>query len=229
MGSYADQLISTEDVTAKVRAAVTATIPAMQVEQRDKAIADIQTSCQAATGLQCQVVTFYQGGKYSLYRYKRYGDVRLVMAPEEATSPSSAAIRTTSPIRAFDLDLTLLRVYENGQPSRPRTTSGGVRRARTRATDRSCRKSGYHGRLLTMAQMEYLRDVPYPATLAGYKAQIAILQGPVGTERSQRRARIETRSSAREIAEGENGYQAGLVDSIIMSRKGHSSTTSARA
>ncbi len=45
-GSYADQLISTEDVTAKVRAAVTARVPALQVEQRDKAIADIQTACQ---------------------------------------------------------------------------------------------------------------------------------------------------------------------------------------
>ena len=86
VGSYADQLISMADVTAQVRSAVTATVTARQVEQRDKAIADMQTSCQAETGLVCQVVTFYQGGKYSLYRYKRYSDVRLVMAPEEGIS-----------------------------------------------------------------------------------------------------------------------------------------------
>ena len=112
-GFYADQLISMEDVTAKIRAAVTATVPALQVEQRDKAISDIQGACQS--GFVCQVVTFYQGGKYSVYRYKRYSDVRLVMAPEAGTSFFGGDPDNFTYLR-YDLDLTLLRVYENGQP-----------------------------------------------------------------------------------------------------------------
>ncbi len=51
------------------------------------------------TGLRSDVVTLYQGGQYHLYRYKKYTDVRLVFAPRR-TSPFSAAIRTTSNIRA---------------------------------------------------------------------------------------------------------------------------------
>src|SRR5665647_3403986 len=39
--TYADQLVSMEDVTSKVRSAVTAKVTATQVEQRDKAISDI--------------------------------------------------------------------------------------------------------------------------------------------------------------------------------------------
>lgn len=76
----------TRCVTATVRAAVTATVAAKQVEQRDEAIADMQTARAAATALQCQAVTFYQGGKYALYRCKRYSDVRLVMAPTTLTN-----------------------------------------------------------------------------------------------------------------------------------------------
>ena len=55
---YVDQLQSIEDVTARVRGAVTATAPAAQVEQRNGAIERIQQECAAATGLTCQVVTF---------------------------------------------------------------------------------------------------------------------------------------------------------------------------
>ena len=32
----------------------------------------------------CESVTLYQGGQYFLYKYKRYDDVRLVFAPEQA-------------------------------------------------------------------------------------------------------------------------------------------------
>ena len=36
-----------------------------------------------STGLRSDVVTLFQGGKYHLYRFKKYTEVRLVFAPEE--------------------------------------------------------------------------------------------------------------------------------------------------
>src|SRR5690349_2385880 len=69
-GLYVDQLVGITDVTPKVRAKVTGTTASQQVTQRDAAIRAIQDECQQQSGNVCQVVTFYQGGRYSLYQYK---------------------------------------------------------------------------------------------------------------------------------------------------------------
>jgi hypothetical protein len=218
-GFYADQLISTEDVTPKVRSAVTATVTAKQVEQRDKAIGDIQTSCQTATGLVCQVVTFYQGGKYSVYRYKRYSDVRIVMAPEEGISFFGGDPDNFTYPR-FDLDLTLLRVYENGQPMKTehylRWNSAGAKEGDLTFV---VGNPGSTGRLLTMAQMEYLRDVQYPATLANYKAQIALYKEVAAQSDANKRRYENTLFSLENSQKATKGYNAGLLDPAIMARK----------
>jgi hypothetical protein len=218
-GYYADQLISMEDVTAKVRSAMTASAPASQVDQRDKAITEIQTSCQRATGLLCQVVTLYQGGKYSLYRYKRYSDVRIVMAPEEGISFFGGDPDNFTYPR-FDLDLTLLRVYENDKPMKTehylRWNSNGAKEGDLTFV---VGNPGSTGRLLTMAQMEYLRDVQYPATLASYKSQIALYKDIAAQSEANKRKYENTIFGLENSQKATKGYYAGLVDPTIMGRK----------
>lgn len=218
-GSYADQLVSMEDVTARVRAAVTAKATAAQVAQRDKAVEEIQSSCQTSTGLTCQVVTFYQGGKYALYRYKRYTDVRLVMAPEEGTSFFGGDPDNFTYPR-YDLDLSLLRVYENGQPLKTahylRWNSNGAKDGELTFV---VGNPGSTGRLLTMAQMEYLRDVQYPATLAGYKLQIALYKELMAQSDANRRRYENTVFGLENSQKAVTGYNAGLIDVGIMARK----------
>ena len=79
-----DVLISTEDMTDRIQAAVKgAKNSDDEFALRRKAIAEIEKESQQKTGLRSDVVTLYQGGEYWLYRYKKYTDVRIVFAPEE--------------------------------------------------------------------------------------------------------------------------------------------------
>ena len=111
-------LMSTEDVTARVTAALK---PGMTAEQsaaaRQKAIAEIEKESKEKTGLRSDVVTLYQGGAYHLYRFKRYDDVRLVFAPEEQIAFYGGDPDNFEYPR-FDLDICIFRAYENGQPAK---------------------------------------------------------------------------------------------------------------
>ena len=93
-------LISIEDVTAQVNAAVkTGMPPDTAGKARENAIAQIEKESKDKTGLRSDVVTLYQGGAYHLYRYKRYDDVRSFSRPNSRW-PSTAAIPIISSIPA---------------------------------------------------------------------------------------------------------------------------------
>src|SRR5947207_12316235 len=72
-------LMSIEDVSARVNGAVKANATdAEAFAARRAEIAAIEAESLKATGLRSDVIALYQGGQYSLYRYKKYTDVRLV-------------------------------------------------------------------------------------------------------------------------------------------------------
>ena len=111
-------LESTEDVTARVNAAIQPEMDASAaLAARRAIIAQIEKESKDKTGLRSNVITLYQGGSYQLYRYKRYTDVRLVFAPEQ-----QAAFYGGDPDNfeypRYDLDICIFRVYENGQPAK---------------------------------------------------------------------------------------------------------------
>jgi len=218
-GLYVDQLVAIGDVTQKIRARVTAPTAGQQVAQRDAAIQAIQDECQQQSGNVCQVVTFYQGGRYSLYQYKRYSDVRLVMAPEEEISFYGGDPDNFTYPR-YDLDLTLLRVYENDAPMK---TKDFLKWSAAGAKEGDLvfviGNPGSTGRLLTVAQMEYLRDVTYPAQLAQLKRTIGIYQEVMSRSEDARRQWENQLFYAQNSFKAITGYQAGLLDTAIMARK----------
>jgi peptidase S46-like protein len=218
-GMTADQLQSIEDVTAQVRQAVTATTTARMVAQRDSTIARIEQQCGAGSGLLCQVVTFYQGGRYSLYRYHRYTDLRLVMAPEEAASfYGGDPDNFTFP--RFDLDVSLVRIYENNAPLKaPHFLKWSAAGAGDGELVFVVGNPGSTGRLLTLAQMAYLRDVVYPATLENYAVQIAAFKDLASASEQARRRYEDQIFGLENSQKAVLGYRSGLTDSSIMGRK----------
>jgi len=218
-GLYVDQLQSIQNVTDRVRSAITGKTPAEQAAQRTAVITQIQTECNQQTQLNCQVVSLYNGGIYSIYRYRRFNDIRLVMAPEgDIAFFGGDPDNFTYP--RYDLDLTLLRVYENGQPYSPPdylkwSPAGAVENELVFVVG----NPGSTGRLNTISQMEFLRDVGYPATLGAYKRALAIYADLARTDTSAARRYQNDVFGVANSQKAVTGYRTGLLDTLSMAKK----------
>jgi len=109
-------LISIENVTTQVvNASKDVETDKAKNEKRKEEIAKIEKTSNDKTGLRSDVVELYDGGEYWLYRYKKYTDVRLVMAPElQAAAFGGDPDNFNYP--RFSLDFAFFRVYENNKP-----------------------------------------------------------------------------------------------------------------
>jgi len=147
----ANVLVSFEDVTVKVQAATG--------EQKKAVMADMEKDCTSKTALKCEVISFYSGGEYWLYRFKKYTDLRVVFAPEEQTAFFGGDYDNFTYPR-YDLDIAFLRAYENGQPAK---TPNYFKWSATGAADGEFvvlpGNPGSTSRLSTVAQLAYQRDI----------------------------------------------------------------------
>ncbi len=120
-GLYVDQLVAIEDVTDQVYAALDGMqTDAERANARQEAIEDITREVLdkaggAGSGHVVEVINLYQGGKYSAYTFRRYSDLRLVMAPELQLGYFGGDTDNFTYPR-YALDVTFFRVYENGDP-----------------------------------------------------------------------------------------------------------------
>jgi hypothetical protein len=161
-----NQLVRMTDVTDRMKKA-TAGLEGARFKDAQKAeIARIEKECQTSPALRCNVVSLWHGGRYDLYEYRRHQDVRVVFAPEFAIA-FFGGDPDNFMFPRYDLDVSFVRVYEDGKPLR---TPNHLRwsKAGPRAGD-VVFVSGHPGmtdRLLTVAELEYQRDVAIPETIA---------------------------------------------------------------
>ena len=106
-----------EEVTLKVKAGIKDETPvADALARRNVAVAAIENDCTAKTHHVCTVVNLYTGGRYDLYQYRRYSDLRLVFAPEQQLAFFGRERDSITYLR-YGLDAAFLRAYENGKPA----------------------------------------------------------------------------------------------------------------
>ncbi len=225
--TYVDQLITIEDVTAEVQAAFDAgTTDSAKVANRMTKQNDVirrsaskfkQTN--PADSMIFQVYSFYNGGRYSLYSFKRYTDVRLVFAPEEEIAFYGGDPDNFTYPR-YDYDLSLFRVYENGKPIKtpnffPFSKNGAVENEPVFVVG----NPGRTGRLNTVSQLETGRDYTYPYNIAAFGSRLRALNEYVEKNPDKRYENINTIFGIANTLKSITGVLSGLKDPILMAKK----------
>jgi hypothetical protein len=214
-----NDLVEISDVTQRIEKA-TKGLPDQKYNDAQKAeMSKIEKECATSDKLRCDVVTLFHGGQYHLYKYRRYQDVRLVFAPELAIAFFGGDPDNFNFPR-YDLDLSFIRVYENDAPANIehyfRWSPKGP------ADEELTFVSGHPGgtdRSLTMAELQFQREVSMPAMLLRLAELRGVLTefGRIGEE--------EKRISTEDLFFIENSYKAfkgeleALNDDKLMGKK----------
>lgn len=213
-------LQSIEDVTERVNGAVKEGMSAADAgAARRSMMAAIEKESTEKTGLRSDVVTLYQGGKYHLYRYKKYTDVRLVMAPEQGIAFFGGDVDNFEYPR-FNLDVCFFRAYENDQPAKVQnylkwSPTGPSEGDLVFVTGHP----GTTNRLETLAKLEHRRDYTLPYTLARLRMLEAILEQFSARTPAYRKMASEDLHRVANARKAFTGMYQGLLDPAILARK----------
>jgi hypothetical protein len=222
-GLFVDQLVKIEDITKRIQDAMTGAASQSeqaQLQAREEAFSVVKQEYgqkEGWKGLELQTITFYNGGRYSIYGFKRYTDVRLVFMPELQLGFFGGDYDNFTYPR-YALDCSFFRVYDNGKPLQTthffKFNPNGVRDGEPIFV---IGNPGHTERLKTVAELEFDRDLQVPATIQLLKNRSAALQAYNATAKND--------SVLNEIFSYENSLKAyggqleGLRDASLLARK----------
>ncbi|MCX6152098.1 MAG: S46 family peptidase [Ignavibacteriales bacterium] len=218
---FVDQLVSIKDVTKEVQNAIAAgKTDEEKISNKSKIIEEITSKFKKESGLEASVVTLYNGGKYSLYAYKRYKDVRLVFAPETQLGFFGGDFDNFTYPR-YNLDVTFFRVYDDS--GKPLKSENYFKWSPKSAMDGEAifvvGNPGRTNRLNTISQLEYFRDIQYPTILKMLNGIVEVYEqtikdNPAKADKLMDRLYGYTNSQKVYI-----GEIKGLNDPYLMARK----------
>lgn len=205
------------DVTGRIDTATSGVAPEAFARTRDSEIARIESECSSGDH-RCEVVTLYQGGRYGLYEYTRYDDVRLVFAPEHQIAAFGGDPDNYNFPR-YCLDFAFLRVYRGGHPA---ATPAHLRMRFTPLQEDevvlAVGNPGTTSRTRTSAEIAFARDVQLPWTLnllseTRGRLLAYAMQGP-----EQARIASNALQGVENLIKRYNGQRRALVESDGLSR-----------
>jgi len=225
---WADQLMEIRDVTDRVYAALEGLTG---TEERAQAREAIQETIVAEiteefggedAGYNIEMVELYAGGRYSVYIFKRYTDLRLVMSPELQVAYFGGDWDNFTYPR-YDLDMTFYRIYdEDGEPLEtenyfPFNTEGVSEGDLVFVIG----NPGNTTRLHTVAQLEYRRDIEDQAVLDLLRTRTPVLEA-YAAEHPQEAREMDLRNTIfgfLNYLKSQTGVVKGLHDPVIMAKR----------
>ena len=231
-GLYMDQLVAITDVTDAMSAGVDA---AETDAEREAAFADAEAGVvadlladygitspnPAADDYVVQVVGLYNGGRYSAYTFRRYRDVRLAMAPERSLGFFGGDPDNFTYPR-YAADFAFFRIY--GDDGQPFATDEYFPLSPTGVEDGSLvfviGNPGSTSRGLTVAELEFLRDVSLGATYEYVNTRADALRAYLATGEDDNPDGV--RSQIFGLSNAEKAYGGrlrGVSDDYILARR----------
>ncbi|MCP5062430.1 MAG: S46 family peptidase [Ignavibacteriae bacterium] len=220
-GMFAEQLSFIVDVTDEINEAINSgETDEEKVKNKKDKVDELVEMYNEDTGLKCQFVSLFNGGKFSIYGYKRYEDVRLVFVPEQAIASFGGNLDNFTYPR-YDLDVAFFRVYDDeGNPVNSENyfkfSDNGVQKDEVIF---SVGNPGRTNRLKTVSQLEYNRDLTYrnrAFMFDGYYNLLEELKAE-NPDRADEFEKIRTR-----IGNGQKVFhytQIGLLNPSLIARK----------
>ncbi len=225
---WADQLIDIRDVTDRVYDALeglegTEVRAQAREAVQEEIVQEITDEFGGEDGgYNVEMVELYAGGRYSVYIFRRYTDLRLVLSPELQIAYFGGDWDNFTYPR-YDLDMSFYRVYdENGEPLRtdnyflfdPQGVADGD-------LVFVIGNPGTTTRLQTVAQLEFRRDVEDQAILDLLRSRTPALQEYAASHPEEARE-MDLRNTIfgfLNFEKSQTGGVAGLHDPIIMAKR----------
>ena len=219
-GLDASVLESSEDVTAKVKAAAKENAPAAQsLDLRNAAIARLEKECADKKGGRCTVVKLFAGGRYDLYAFKVYADIRLVFAPEAELAQFGHERDAVTYLR-YGLDIAFLRAYENGKPAvTPHYLKWSAEGIKPGDLVFAAANPEPSSRAATSAELKFLRDSSLPLTISRLRPLIEQLATLSAQNEANRKAAESTLAALLMEYKLAAGRLIGLRDDRLVNRK----------
>ena len=231
-GLTMDQLVAIDDVTDEVSAGVDAAeTDAERAAAFEAAEAAVTARLLQPYGITApdadaddyvvQVVGLYDGGRYSAYTFRRYRDVRLAMAPEQALGFFGGDPDNFTYPR-YAADFSFFRIYgDDGQPlETPEYFPLSAEGVENGSLVFVIGNPGSTSRGLTVAELEFLRDAGLGGTLRFIETREAALRAYLASGEDpnpdQLRSQIFGLSNARKAY---GGRLRGLSDPYILARR----------
>ena len=219
-GQTAEILTDITDVTERVTGAGQGLEGAAFVQARNAESEKIQKEgCGDDPKLTCQVISLYRGGQYKLYKFRKYDDVRLVFAPE-----FQAAFFGGDPdnfnFPRYALDSGFLRIYEDGKPvATPNHLTWNPNAPKEGDVTFVAGNPGTTQRLLTVAQLEALRDQQLPISLIQFSELRGRLLEYSTTDEEAKRVAVDPIFGLENSFKVFYGQQGALTDPAFMAKK----------